>query len=77
MAIRVLAAVGVEAAGVAGSSDAGVKRHRDFLDILLLARDDDGAPLTDQEIRDEVDTFMFEGRSIILTVLEVANSEFL
>ena len=38
-----------------------MKRHLDFLDILLLARDDDGKGLTDQEIRDEVDTFLFEG----------------
>ena len=37
------------------------KKHLDFLDILLLARDEDGNALTDKEICDEVETFMFEG----------------
>ena len=43
------------------SEEFRTKRHPDFLDILLLARDDDGEGLTDREIRDEVDTFLFEG----------------
>ena len=38
------------------------RRHLDFLDILLAARDNGGQGLTDQEIRDEVDTFMFGGK---------------
>lgn len=37
----------------------------DFLDILLTAKDETGADLTSTEIRDEVDTFLFEGRSYI------------
>lgn len=36
-------------------------RHPDFLDILLTAKDDSGVGFTDLEIRNEVDTFTFEG----------------
>ena len=37
------------------------RKYLDFLDILLTAADEDGEGLTDLEIRDEADTFMFEG----------------
>ncbi|XP_041377345.1 cytochrome P450 4A24-like [Gigantopelta aegis] len=37
------------------------RKHIDFLDILISARDENGKGLTDSEIQDEVDTFMFEG----------------
>ncbi len=39
------------------------RRYLDFLDILLTARDEHNVGLTHQEIRDEVDTFLFEGIS--------------
>lgn len=37
------------------------RRHLDFLDILLGARDESGIKLSDADLRAEVDTFMFEG----------------
>lgn len=37
-------------------------RHLDFLDILLTAKDENSQGLTSLEIRNEVDTFLFEGK---------------
>ncbi|XP_032594830.1 cytochrome P450 4d10 isoform X1 [Drosophila grimshawi] len=44
----------------AGDADVGAKRKMAFLDILLQSTIDD-KPLTNMDIREEVDTFMFEG----------------
>ncbi|KAL6035197.1 hypothetical protein STEG23_026361 [Scotinomys teguina] len=33
----------------------------DFIDVLLLAKDEEGKELSDEDIRAEADTFMFEG----------------
>ncbi|NWU16267.1 CP4B1 protein, partial [Cephalopterus ornatus] len=37
------------------------KRHLDFLDILLCGKDANGVGLSDEDLRAEVDTFMFGG----------------
>ncbi|XP_069613231.1 ultra-long-chain fatty acid omega-hydroxylase-like [Ranitomeya imitator] len=36
-------------------------KTKDFIDILILSKDEDGNQLSDEELRAEVDTFMFEG----------------
>ena len=37
-------------------------RYTDFMDRLIEARDEEGKGLTLEEIRNEMDTFMFAGR---------------
>ncbi|XP_043834897.1 cytochrome P450 4F2-like [Dromiciops gliroides] len=39
----------------------GKSKTMDFIDVLLLAKDEDGKSLSDKDIRAEADTFMFEG----------------
>ncbi|XP_043833501.1 cytochrome P450 4F3-like [Dromiciops gliroides] len=39
----------------------GKNKTIDFIDVLLMAKDEDGKTLSDKDIRAEADTFMFEG----------------
>lgn len=50
----------MESGGVTSTGKAG-RAHLDFLDILLTSKDEDGKGLSDLEIREEVDTFLFAG----------------
>jgi cytochrome P450 len=61
------------------STDETKPKVLDFLTILIQARDSDGNGLTFSEIRDEVDTFLFEGtqcdirvkRDVIIVIFEM------
>ncbi|KAJ7332759.1 hypothetical protein JRQ81_014939 [Phrynocephalus forsythii] len=45
------------------------KKHLDFLDILLLAKDEKGCPLPHEDIRAEVDTFLAAGHDTVTSAI--------
>ena len=49
--------------------NSSVTQYNDFMSILLTTTDEDGKGLTDEEICDEVNTFVFEGHDTTATAL--------
>lgn len=47
------------------AGDCGDAPEPDFLDVLLMAKDENGIGLSHKEIRDELDTFVFEGHDTV------------
>src|SRR6201996_2352327 len=50
-------------------SDPDLSRHTDMLALLMCARGDDGEPLSDNEIRDDLITLMLAGHETTATTL--------
>jgi cytochrome P450 len=50
-------------------ADPGLADRTDVLSLLLAARDEDGAPLTDRELRDELMTLLLAGHETTATAL--------
>lgn len=49
---------------LSGTAESGIRNKHAFLDLLLLA-EVDGKKISDQHVREEVDTFMFEGHDTV------------
>lgn len=45
------------------------KCYLDFLDIFFMVKDENGVGFFDEEICNEVDIFLFEGRVFIIIIL--------
>lgn len=57
-----------------GGDDVGTKkRNLAFLDLLLMAQDEGEQYMSNKDIRDEVSTFMFEVRLIIIINIIIYN----
>lgn len=48
------------------NKDVSSRRYLDFLDILLTAKDGDGNGMSMEDMRSEVDTFLFEGMFVVI-----------
>ncbi|MEM6503782.1 MAG: cytochrome P450 [Cyanobacteria bacterium P01_C01_bin.89] len=48
---------------------AGVENREDILSLLMTARDEDGNPMTDEELRDELITLLFAGHETTATAM--------
>ena len=70
---KALSGLGHQASGVEAEEMIKKKTSRkylDFLDILLTVRDEDGNGLSDKEIQEQVDTFLFEGHDTTASALQ-------
>ena len=56
----------------AAALDERLDEHDDILSMLVAARDEDGEPLTDQELRDELMTLLLAGHETTATALSWA-----
>lgn len=53
----------------ARTAEAGETRHGDLLDLLLAARSEDGQPMSDRQLRDEIITLIIAGHETVASAL--------